>query len=432
MAEPTALEQYILEQVNRARLDPAAEAQRLGIDLNQGLAAGTIGTAPKQPLAMNALLVDAARGHSGWMLATDTFSHTGANGSSPGDRMKAAGYTFSGSWTWGENIALRSAPLTATAAEALHDMLFRSAGHRTNILNDAFREMGAGLAQGEYKGYTASVLTENFARSGSLSFLLGVAFDDADGDRRYDPGEGMGGITLTLRNTTTGAVTETTTWGAGGYQVALPAGLYEATFSGGALAAPVTRSVSIGGSNVKLDLDADAMVPPPPPTGLVLNGTGYGDGLAGGAGNDVISGLAGADTLAGGGGADTLLGGAGADRLDGGAGDDRLVGGGGIDTVAGGAGADTFVFLSAVTDRGDRIRDFDAASGDRVDIAGLLAPGAGRGWAELSASGHARLVPGSTGAILYVDQDGGGDAWLLVAVFEGRSVAQLGPDFLIG
>ena len=31
-------------------------------------------------------LIDAADAHSTWMLATDTFSHTGANGSSAGDR----------------------------------------------------------------------------------------------------------------------------------------------------------------------------------------------------------------------------------------------------------------------------------------------------------------------------------------------------------
>ncbi len=48
---PTAHEQYLLELINRGRLDPPAEAARYGIDLNQGLAPGTITTEPKQPLA---------------------------------------------------------------------------------------------------------------------------------------------------------------------------------------------------------------------------------------------------------------------------------------------------------------------------------------------------------------------------------------------
>src|SRR5690349_7486538 len=101
MAQPTAYEQYFLELVNRARLDPAGEAARFGMGLNDGLAAGTISATPKQPLASNPALLDAADAHSAWTLATDTFSHTGANGSSPGDRMGAAGYAFSGSWSWG-------------------------------------------------------------------------------------------------------------------------------------------------------------------------------------------------------------------------------------------------------------------------------------------------------------------------------------------
>jgi serralysin len=39
------------------------------------------------------------------MLATNTFSHQGDGGSSAGERMAAAGYDFTGSWTWGENLA---------------------------------------------------------------------------------------------------------------------------------------------------------------------------------------------------------------------------------------------------------------------------------------------------------------------------------------
>ena len=91
---PSDYEQYLLELVNRGRANPTAEAARYGIDLNEGLAPGTISSDPKQPLALNLNLIDAARGHSQWMLDNDVFSHTGAGGSSPGDRMTAAGYDF--------------------------------------------------------------------------------------------------------------------------------------------------------------------------------------------------------------------------------------------------------------------------------------------------------------------------------------------------
>src|SRR5438105_2361486 len=63
---PTPAEQYLVELINRARMDPSAEAARLGIALNEGLAAGTISTAAKQPLAINPNLTDAAGKHSQW------------------------------------------------------------------------------------------------------------------------------------------------------------------------------------------------------------------------------------------------------------------------------------------------------------------------------------------------------------------------------
>ena len=49
MAQPTAYEQYFLELVNRARANPGAEAARVGIGLNDGLAAGTIAGPSRTP-----------------------------------------------------------------------------------------------------------------------------------------------------------------------------------------------------------------------------------------------------------------------------------------------------------------------------------------------------------------------------------------------
>ena len=59
--DPTDYEQLLLELVNEARADPLAEAARLGIDLNEGLAAGRIGAEPKPPLAFHPQLIEAAR-----------------------------------------------------------------------------------------------------------------------------------------------------------------------------------------------------------------------------------------------------------------------------------------------------------------------------------------------------------------------------------
>lgn len=110
----------MLELVNRARANPLAEAQRLGIDLNQGLSPGQISVAAKQPLAMNQLLVASSRSHSQWMLDADVFSHTGSNGSTSKQRMEAAGYTFSGNWRAGENISWSGTKRAATRSDEQH------------------------------------------------------------------------------------------------------------------------------------------------------------------------------------------------------------------------------------------------------------------------------------------------------------------------
>lgn len=83
---PDAHEQLLLELVNRARANPPEEAARFGIDLNEGLPAGTISPEAKPPLAMHPRLVEAARAHSAWMLENDTFSHTGEGGSTVSQR----------------------------------------------------------------------------------------------------------------------------------------------------------------------------------------------------------------------------------------------------------------------------------------------------------------------------------------------------------
>ncbi|MBD0274831.1 MAG: calcium-binding protein [Acetobacteraceae bacterium] len=324
--------------------------------------------------------------------------------------------------------------------DAFHDGLFRSAGHRTNILSDAFKEVGIGIAVGEYQGSTGADATQNFARSGSAAFLTGVAFDDKDSDRFYDPGEGLGRVNVSIVSSA-GAAYQTTTWDAGGYQLALPAGQYTVTFSGGGLAAPVAKAAAIGLANVKLDLDADAGAAPapapslpPPASGITRAGGAGNNTLSGSAGDDVLSGGGGSDRLSGGAGNDTLSGGAGGDILSGGGGSDRLSGGAGADHLFGGAGADTFAFAS-VADRGDRVQDFRRAEGDRIDLSAIDAdPAAAGDQAFLFADGVAfvayqpgtvRTYKGSNSTTIEADTGEG------VLTFRVQGVVAFGADDFI-
>jgi uncharacterized protein YkwD len=91
------------------------------------------------PLTVNAALTKAAQAHSEDMAAHRNMSHTGSDGSSPGDRITRAGYTWR---TYGENVAYGySTPEQAMAG------WMSSSGHKANILNCSFKEIGVGLAQ---------------------------------------------------------------------------------------------------------------------------------------------------------------------------------------------------------------------------------------------------------------------------------------------
>ena len=275
-AYPTDLEQYVIELINRARANPAAEAARYGIDLNEGLPAGTISSAAKQPVAVNPYLVDSARKHSQWMIDRTAFSHTGVNGSGPGDRMKTAGYAFNAPWTWAENIALRSFKTNAPHADVYEtiekdlftDIGIADRGHRVNMLSAARKEIGVGAASGKYSYYNAAIITQDFASSGDNSFLTGVIYTNAvKKDRFYTPGEGLGGVTVTAQRISDGATFTAKSWASGGYSLKLSPGAYKVTAAGGSLGKTIDYdSVTIGPENVKRDFSAAGAVTTPPPT----------------------------------------------------------------------------------------------------------------------------------------------------------------------
>ncbi|CAM5471825.1 SCP domain-containing protein OS=Streptomyces glaucescens OX=1907 GN=SGLAU_31420 PE=4 SV=1 [Streptomyces glaucescens] len=97
------------------------------------------GRAGCSPVKLNATLTKAAQAHSADMAAHQNMSHTGSDGSSPGDRITRAGYSWR---TYGENVAYGySTPEQVMAG------WMSSAGHKANILNCGFQEIGVGLAQ---------------------------------------------------------------------------------------------------------------------------------------------------------------------------------------------------------------------------------------------------------------------------------------------
>jgi uncharacterized protein YkwD len=109
-------------------------------------AEGSFGPAP--PLSWDVRLANAGYAHSRDMADHNYFAHTGLDGSSPGTRVTAAGY----SWSFvGENIA--GGP---TSVEAVVDAWMGSPGHCANIMSPGFRHIGMACAfngSSTYKRY---------------------------------------------------------------------------------------------------------------------------------------------------------------------------------------------------------------------------------------------------------------------------------------
>jgi uncharacterized protein YkwD len=102
-------------------------------------------------LTVDTRLVSAASRHSADMAARGYFSHTTPEGVTFSTRISNAGYRWSMA---AENIA-KGQPTPAAVMQAW----MNSAGHRANILNCGYRNLGVGLA---YDAGRTPVWTQEF------------------------------------------------------------------------------------------------------------------------------------------------------------------------------------------------------------------------------------------------------------------------------
>lgn len=414
MAGPTDLEQLLLEYVNDTRLDPMGDAARYissyaplaspnadiaGAMRYFGVSGPALQSAyqaltPVQPVAWNEALATSARGHDQVMIDTQTQTHQAPGEADLGARANQAGYT---GWSaLGENVyAYATSPIQAHAGFMVDwgpgaDGMQSPAGHRVNLMNGSYREVGIGILSETDSATPVGplVVTEDFGvRSAATAYILGVAYTDRDHNDFYGIGEGRSDLQVAIGGT---SGTSVTSGASGGYQLATSTGAHTVTLTGGGLAGAVTVQLAATSDNVKIDvvggteLKISGSATISGPVGIVegtkasgvaltltgndahsLIGTAGADRLTGGDGGDMIQGGAGSDTLLGGAGndhlygraaaggadgADSLIGGdgndylqgnAGADTLDGGAGSDRMFGGADGDLIRGGGGNDT-------------------------------------------------------------------------------------------
>lgn len=142
--DPESTERIQLGYTTKGTSDPAGETMMLALLNHERTSRGI------KPLVMNEKSRLLARSYSAEMFADGYFSHVDPAGQTPFDRMKAAGITYTAA---GENLAL--APTLDVAEQGL----MKSPGHRANILNQAFHNVGIGITDG---GTYGLMITEDF------------------------------------------------------------------------------------------------------------------------------------------------------------------------------------------------------------------------------------------------------------------------------
>lgn len=115
-------------------------------------------------LSENLVLDKAAQIKADDMLARGYFSHNTPDGKTPWDFITGSGYGYIMA---GENLAVNF-----TEAENVEQAWMDSPGHKANIVNKNFEEIGIGISQGEYQGHSAIFVVQMFGTPAEQKITL--------------------------------------------------------------------------------------------------------------------------------------------------------------------------------------------------------------------------------------------------------------------
>jgi len=276
--DPSNEEQLMLEMINRARLDPAAEGQRLIASENPDVrnaitffnvdlvavsnAFNNYEAAP--PLAFNAQLIEAARGHSEAMHVANQQSHQLPGEPDLRNRTLDAGY---------EPISSLKENVYAFAESVEHGHIAfqidwgnepngiqNPPGHREAIMDvgntaNPFTEIGIGIKTTTPSGsgdVGPLLVTQDFGRPNQPTYyIVGVVYEDRNDDGFYTPGEGLEGVTLMPNQGDYYATTSSS----GGYAIPMVNvnGTLRVDASGGGVAEGTHATFTYNAENVKVD-----------------------------------------------------------------------------------------------------------------------------------------------------------------------------------
>lgn len=263
--QPTAAEAAFIYELNRARQNPGR------YDTENALGGIITGVTPQPPLALNLNLVQSARFHASEMAAHGYFDHESqVTGDWPNKMARDAGYPLVTAWTSNDNyieslavVGTGGSSISYSPTAALKALIIDAGvtppGHRYHMLgmtphNESMREVGTGYAEG--LGWTAGVNAAAYwaihtgRRDTDPVWLMGVVYDDANNNGRFDQGEGLSGVTVSATGSTTNSVQTGT---AGMYMMQVSAGTTNLTCSGGGFGGTATRSITVGTANLAVD-----------------------------------------------------------------------------------------------------------------------------------------------------------------------------------
>lgn len=124
----------------------------------------------RAPLRRSEVLDRAATMKAEHMAANGYFAHFSPDGTSPWHWFDEAGYEFVHA---GENLAVYF-----TDSSEIVDAWMDSPLHRANILDQNYREIGIGVAEGEYEGYETIYVVQLFGTPAQPTFTNFEAVDD--------------------------------------------------------------------------------------------------------------------------------------------------------------------------------------------------------------------------------------------------------------
>jgi hypothetical protein len=261
-------EQLFIYELNRARNDPV----RFQLEHSTVVTADFSTVASQMPLALNAALNEAARARATEMVTNGYCMHQSfVTGRWPNQIARDHGYPlpadFSNDVNNIESIYCATGPITIMntivedgLAALLEDDGINPPGHRLHLLAiDPFfqdnREIGCGIMSilGVFNGANGArsrIAVQTAQVDPTNLFLTGVAYRDANGNSRYDLGEGLGAVSVS------DGVSTVLTRPTGGWAIQVAPGTYDVHAAGGQFSGIASAQVTVVDKNIEVDFQS--------------------------------------------------------------------------------------------------------------------------------------------------------------------------------